>query len=174
MGETEAKAGPATLDSRAFRCYRRLPSPFGCGTILNGQLCGWKLAQSDHEFGGISTDLKLSVGSEEEFFNSFAEYRKAIHWDVRRFDGPALHGARPFELICLPRTWASNSRVERQAAALMLPDVCNSDRLLDTREQDLRMMDIGVLASSGASLTVRDCTNHGLRAWQTGRARGAS
>jgi hypothetical protein len=43
------------------------------------------------------------MGSEEEFFNSLAKYRKAVHGEVRRFDLPALQGARPFELICLPR-----------------------------------------------------------------------
>jgi hypothetical protein len=43
----------------------------------------------------------------------------------------------------------------------MIPDVCKSDRLLDTREQDLRMMDVGVFGSDGSSLSVRDCINHG-------------
>lgn len=67
-------------------------------------------------------DLFEECDTIEEFEESINSYKKAIHWGAD-FYGPEIQGNRPFELIRIPREWKKKSRIVRQKAALLFPDV---------------------------------------------------
>lgn len=102
------------------------------------------------------------TGSHEDFRTSLHKYQQAIAWNSMDFDLGALQGKRPFEILHLPRSWATQSRVERQHAALLLPDSVHPGRLREIALQgDLGMMGADCIGSDGHRLSVGDCLGHG-------------
>jgi hypothetical protein len=102
------------------------------------------------------------MGSSQEFYDSLNNYRQAIGWDCLSFDLGNVQNKRPFELICLPNHWRTKSRVERQAAALLLPDSCRREALPSiAQEYELGMMAPDALDTERRRLSVKDCLAHG-------------
>ncbi|NUO64841.1 MAG: hypothetical protein HOQ26_08995 [Gemmatimonadaceae bacterium] len=83
----------------------------------------------------------LQRGTASSFRESVARYKDAIGWNLLEFDLDAVQGRRPFELISLPEAWMTDSRVERQAAGLIIPDQSRPEVLAElARRDDLGMM----------------------------------
>lgn len=66
-------------------------------------------------------DLFDECDSISEFQQSIHEYRNAIGWNAD-FDYMDIQGKRPFNLIKIPTSWKSRSRIVQQSASLIFPD----------------------------------------------------
>lgn len=76
-----------------------------------------------------------------EAMDSILEYRRAINWSALTFDLQSIRNQRPLNIIKFPPSFIANSRIDRQRAALILPDFVEpSDffRFYDTNHEQVR------------------------------------
>jgi three-Cys-motif partner protein len=148
-GKQQAQAGPVTVGFCVIR-FLRLPSRSGCGTI-------YAMAQSDHEFGGISTDLKLSVVG--EYLHQFTTALRPQFQNLWFIDAFAGTGERT---VVIPGRAADmlgpevDARVERRAGSAKIAiDVSPAfDRLVFMDKRPKHIAALSDLRAANASRNI--------------------